>query len=138
MRMVIGFFTSLFVLVAAFGCGDALDLGNSGSRNNVDECTFQYSPNTQCAACNAPGDACGRTMTDLPRQQTCCCGAPTTGSPGNWQCFYNSEGCPSSPPKLGESCQLPDGTCQYCGDSGAVVYTCANAYWQGGQLRTGC
>ena len=139
MRALIPLFASLFVLGSAMGCGDALDLGTSGSNNPLDECKFDPNTPTGCSTCNSPGDRCGLPNRDSPREQTCCCGSgPETGSTPVWQCFVNTEGCPSSPPTLESTCNLVDATCQYCGDTGAIVYTCANNYWQGGTRSQGC
>ena len=141
MRALIPLFASFFVF--ASGCGDALDLGTSGSGgDHLSDCKFgpQTDPtgSGSCSSCNSLGDRCGLPNSDSPRDMECCCGSGPNGGQAVWQCFLNTQGCPSSPPELDSACNLVDATCNYCTGSGAVVYTCANNYWQNGTRSQSC
>lgn len=125
---------SVFVLLSWAGCGDALDLGQSGEgTGTLNECVNPGGVEAPpvCAACGAVGGMCAGAD-----RTTCCCSpAVETGGEARWQCYSdNSNECPAAAPPVGSACPAPTPaaalSCRYCTPNGLSAFSCVEGTWQ--------
>lgn len=140
MRASANVLAGVFVLAiaAATGCGDALDLGGSGTTSNpsTEECRAE-APATipACQACGPVGNQCATAD-----QGNCCCSGTDSTAGGLWQCYFNSGCCPAEAPQEGEPCGCTDQQiCSYCGEVGVRSLVCGpNGTWISSQTPSNC